>query len=258
MHHTLQWITWLWEVTIGVNMDTGNSKSLTATEFSSVVTAITAAFGDKTRRDIYLFAHENSVGVTAAETAKEFNLHPNVARHHLDKLAAGGYLDVGKKSDSKAGRPSKTYACTDTEIYLDLPIRHQDVLVTLLGKALSLLSSDQAEALAEEVGFEYGKTMAHSLGSEDSGYSFRQSLHAVAEALTAHGFAAHAKQFGDELQIISEHCPFGDSAVKHPVICAVDRGMVKGMLGSLYGKTETTTSSSLAQGDEVCVTSVAL
>lgn len=46
-----------------------------------------------------------------------------------------------------------------------------------------------------------------------------------------------------------------DSAVKHPVICAVDRGMVKGILGSLYGKTETETSSSLAKGDEVCVTS---
>lgn len=239
-------------------MDAANNKTLTATEFSSAVTAITAAFGDKTRRDIYLFAHENSVGITATQTAKEFNLHPNVARHHLDKLAAGGYLDVGKKSEAKAGRPSKTYICAETEIHLDLPIRHQDVLVTLLGKALSLLSSDQAETLAEEVGLEYGKTMADSLGYKESGYSFRQSLHAVAEALTAHGFAAHAEQFGGELQIISEHCPFGDSAVKHPVICAVDRGMVKGMLGSLYGKTKTETSSSLAKGDEICVTSVAL
>jgi predicted ArsR family transcriptional regulator len=239
-------------------VDLVNSNNLTATEFSSAVTAITAAFGDKTRRDIYLFAHEHESGVTATQTAKEFGLHPNVARHHLDKLAAGGYLEVGKKSDSRAGRPSKTYKCAGAEIHIDLPIRHQDVLVTLLGKALSLLSSEQAETLAEEVGLEYGKTMAHSLGYKDSGYSFRQSLHAVAEALTAHGFAAHAKQHGDELQIVSEHCPFGDSAVQHPVICAVDRGMVKGMLGSLYGDTQTLTSSSLAKGDEICVTAVAL
>ena len=60
--------------------------------------------------------------------------------------------------------------------------------------------------------------------------SFRSALHAVADALTAHGFAAHAEKQGDELRIVAEHCPFGDSAIEHPVICAVDRGLVKGML----------------------------
>ncbi|HWI02476.1 MAG TPA: aminotransferase class V-fold PLP-dependent enzyme, partial [Acidimicrobiales bacterium] len=39
------------------------------------------------------------------------------------------------------------------------------------------------------------------------------------------------------LAIVSEQCPFGGAAVQHPVICAVDRGIVKGMLESLYGDT---------------------
>ena len=51
-----------------------------------------------TRRGIYLFCREHagpdSDGVTAAQVAEQFGLHPNVARHHLDKLAAGGYLEV--------------------------------------------------------------------------------------------------------------------------------------------------------------------
>ena len=34
--------------------------ALTATEFASAVTAITSAFGDPTRRDIYLFAREHA------------------------------------------------------------------------------------------------------------------------------------------------------------------------------------------------------
>ena len=34
---------------------------LTPTEFASVVTAITSAFGDPTRRDIYLFVHEQGL-----------------------------------------------------------------------------------------------------------------------------------------------------------------------------------------------------
>ena len=46
-------------------------RDLTPTEFASTVTAITAAFGDPTRRDIFLFAHASDDGVTAAETAKQ-------------------------------------------------------------------------------------------------------------------------------------------------------------------------------------------
>ena len=63
--------------------------SLSPTEFASAVTAITSAFGDPTRREIYLFAHERPEGVTASEVAERFELHSNVARHHLDKLTAG-------------------------------------------------------------------------------------------------------------------------------------------------------------------------
>ncbi len=229
---------------------------LTPTEFASVVTAITSAFGDPTRREIYLYVHEQPDGVTAAETAEHFALHANVARHHLDKLAGGGYLDVGRSTRGGAGRPSKVYRCAEPQIRIDFPVRHHDVLVTLLGKALSLLSAEQAEAMAEEVGIEYGKAMAASMADADQGRSFRQSLHAVADALTANGFAAHAEKFGDSLQIVAENCPFGGAAIEHPVICAVDRGMVKGMLSTLYGRTNPATSSSLAQGDDVCVTAV--
>lgn len=237
--------------------DTGTS--LTPTEFASVVTAITSAFGDPTRRDIYLFVHENPDGVTAAEAAAAFDLHANVARHHLDKLAGGGYLATARAARSGAGRPSKVYTSAAPEIRVEFPVRHHDVLVTLLGKALSMLTAEQAELMAEEVGIEYGRAMAASMGDADGGRSFRQSLHAVADALTAHGFAAHAEKFGEDLQIVAENCPFGGAAIEHPVICAVDRGMVKGMLGSLYdGFANAATSSSVANGDDVCVTAVDL
>jgi predicted ArsR family transcriptional regulator len=232
---------------------------LTPTEFASVVTAITSAFGDPTRRDIYLYVHECPDGVTATGAAAHFDLHANVARHHLDKLAGGGYLETRRSASAGAGRPSKVYSCSEPEIRVEFPVRHHDVLVTLLGKALAMLSGEQAEQMAEEVGIEYGRTMAESMGDADGGRSFRQSLHAVADALTAHGFAAHAEKFGDDLQIVAENCPFGGAAIEHPVICAVDRGMVKGMLRSLYrGSTTAATNSSLPNGDDVCVTAVEL
>lgn len=230
---------------------------LSPTEFASTVTAITSAFGDPTRREIYLFAHRHPEGVTASESAKAFDLHPNVARHHLDKLASGGYLEVTMaKPSGAAGRPSKRYKATESQVRLEVAVRHDDILVTLLGRALAMLSPADAARMAEEVGAEYGRSMASSLETGDSQKSFRTALHAVADALSAHGFAAHAEKHGTELRIVAEHCPFGDVAVEHPVICAVDRGMVRGMLSEIYGPAGTDTSASLPAGDDVCVTTV--
>jgi predicted ArsR family transcriptional regulator len=237
------------------------NSALSSTEFSSLVTAVTSAFGDPTRREIYLFAREHDgEGVTATEVAKRFDLHANVARHHLDKLAGGGYLEVTlARPPTGAGRPSKHYRATAKGDDLQLHMRHDDVLVTLLGRALALLPPEQAEAMAEEVGEEYGVLLAASMGDVREGQrSVRSALHAVADALTAHGFAAHAERRSDELRIVSEHCPFGEAVLENPVICAVDRGMVKGLVATLVGTSDTTVAleSSKPHGDDVCVTAV--
>src|SRR6476620_2373844 len=116
---------------------------LSPTEFASAVTAITSAFGDPTRREIYLAAHKSDDGVTASEIAERFDLHPNVARHHLDKLSAGGYLEITtERVAGGAGRPSKRYRTSTDEVTLDVPVRHDDVLVVLLGRALGELGPD--------------------------------------------------------------------------------------------------------------------
>jgi predicted ArsR family transcriptional regulator len=230
-------------------------------DFSAAVSAITNAFGDPTRRAIYLYTHEaGEEGVTAAHVADRFGLHPNVARHHLDKLAAGGYLEVAVgKPGSGAGRPSKRYRPMGEQLSLDVPLKTDDLVLTLLGRALALLPRDEAQAMAEEVGEEYGRALATGMTGREGEpvgvqRSFRSALHAVADALTAHGFAAHADSRNNELRIINHHCPFGDVAMEHPVICAVDRGMVKGMLEALYGKASPETTASLPQGDTHCVT----
>ncbi len=238
------------------------TSGLTPGAFSAQVTAITSAFGDPTRRGIYLFARETPDGVTAAQVAEHFGLHPNVARHHLDKLAGGGYVEVAvvRPAGAGAGRPSKHYRAVGDGTPLQVPVHSDDLVLTLLGRSLAMLPRAAAEAMAEEVGIEYGRTMAEAVrGATADGThaqkSFRSALHTVADALTAHGFAAHADQRNNELRIINNHCPFGDVAIDNPVICAVDRGMVKGMLKSLYGDTDPSIDESLPQGDTHCVTS---
>lgn len=231
---------------------------LSADAFTAGVTAATSAFGDATRRDIYLFAHAATDGVTTAEVAQRFGLHPNVARHHLDKLAAGGYLHVhiGRPGKPGAGRPSKRYQVTDKALALEFPVRRDDLLIALLGRMLALVPIEQAEAMAESVGEEYGRSLAASMAPGEGHRSLQAALHAVADALTAHGFASHTESRSNGLAIISEQCPFGGAAVQHPVICAVDRGIVKGMLETLYGDTVPETSASRPRGDDICITLV--
>jgi predicted ArsR family transcriptional regulator len=242
------------------------SASLTPGSFTATVSAITSAFGDPTRRAVYLFAREHPEGLTAAQIADEFEVHPNVARHHLDKLAAGGYLEVAiaHHKGAGAGRPSKQYRAVNESPHLEFPVRSDDLVLSLLGKALTLLAPQDAEAMAEEVGQQYGQIMAAGLtgpGIADGGVSvghrsLRSALQTVADALTAHGFAAHTDQRNNQLRIVNNHCPFGDVAIEHPVICAVDRGMVKGMLTAIYGDTSPEMSASLPQGDTFCATTV--
>jgi predicted ArsR family transcriptional regulator len=242
---------------LGADPDPGSG--LTDDQFSAAVSAVTSAFGDPTRRQIYLCVREHGDdGMTASEVAERFALHSNVARHHLDKLTAGGYLDVyvGRLAGGGAGRPSKRYRKSAQATGLEAPRRGDDLLIMLLGQALARIPAADAEHMAEDVGEEYGRRLAAQMSTGDGHRSFRVALHAIADALTAHGFEAHAEARGGSLALIRDSCPFFDTAKQHPVICAVDRGMVRGMLSGLYGESVTPTESSRALGDDACVSLV--
>ncbi|NNN14980.1 MAG: helix-turn-helix domain-containing protein [Acidimicrobiaceae bacterium] len=235
------------------HFDPTSVQSLSDEDFSSAVSAIVSAFGDPTRREIYLYAREVD-GVNASEVASRFDLHPNVARHHLDKLASGGYLDVAvdRTALAGAGRPSKRYRVSVKNVNLDTGNRTSELTSMLLGRALELIPRDLAEKMAEEVGETYGKMLATQMQPAESQRSLASAMRSVAEALTAHGFSARAQSFDESIGLVAAHCPFGTTAQTHPVLCAVDRGMVRGMLGALCGTTIPVTISSRARGDNSC------
>ncbi|MGP8222462.1 MAG: helix-turn-helix transcriptional regulator [Acidimicrobiales bacterium] len=222
--------------------------------FSATVAAITSAFGDNTRRQIYLFARERQ-GVTATEVAEQFALHPNVARHHLDKLAAGGYLDVYvDRGNVAVGRPSKRYLSGVANTTTAVPALRDDLLLALLGRLLAIVDPVQAEQIAHDVGAEYGRSLAMQMAPGDAPRSLRSAMLSVADALTAQGFAAHGGVTGSPNSIVRDHCPFGDAAINHPVLCAADRGLVEGLLNGLCRDGVPVQLSSRARGDEVCAT----
>jgi predicted ArsR family transcriptional regulator len=228
-------------------------------QYSAAVAAVSAAFGDPTRRDIFLHVRAEP-GVTATEVASTFSLHPNVARHHLQRLVDGGYLRVetGRRA-AGAGRPSNQFFCVEDDLSLGLLQRRDDLLMRLLGEAMQRLGPEEAERMAAHVGEEYGRSLASRMTPNEGQRTVRAAMHVVAETLTAHGFAAHAEDRGDTTAVIAEQCPFGNASNTNPVLCAVDRGMVKGLLSGLCGRASEQALpvilSSRARGDDACTAS---
>ena len=114
-----------------------------------------------------------------------------------------------------------------------MPAHRDDLLLALLGRLLAIVDPLQAEQIAHEVGAEYGRSLALQMAPGDAPRSLRSAMQSVADALTAQGFAAHGGVSGSPNSIIRDHCPFGDAAIDHPVLCAADRGLVEGLLSGL-------------------------
>jgi len=113
--------------------------------------------------------------------------------------------------------------------------------------------------MAAHVGEEYGRSLASRMTPDEGQRTVRAAMHVVAETLTAHGFAAHAEDRGETTAVVAEQCPFGDASSMNPVLCAVDRGMVKGLLAGLCGSASERALpviiSSRARGDDTCTAS---
>lgn len=218
--------------------------------FTATVTSLTHSFGDRTRRMIYLHLRENP-GITATELAVHCEVHPNVVRHHLERLSEGGYVTFDSVRKTTVGRPAKGYRVVDNSLVMDGSMRRDALLVALLEMALERLGPEASETMAHDVGVEYGRTLGAAVLPQETTRSVKDAMVSIAGLLTAHGFAARVEE-GDAQSVVSENCPFGSAATHHPVLCAVDRGLISGMLEGLGADRTNVTMTSRARGDDTC------
>ncbi|MGH9020261.1 MAG: helix-turn-helix transcriptional regulator [Acidimicrobiales bacterium] len=218
--------------------------------FTATVTSLAHSFGDETRRKIFLYLLE-SPGATATELAAHCDVHANVVRHHLERLTECGYVTYDNLHKTTVGRPAKGYRVVDEGKVVDGTLRRDALLVTMLEMALERLGPDSAEELAHEVGVGYGRTMGAAVAPTDSTRTVREAMASIAGLLTAHGFNARLED-GDTTSVVSENCPFGAAALHHPVLCALDRGLITGLLEGLGAERTTVTLTSRALGDDAC------
>jgi predicted ArsR family transcriptional regulator len=219
--------------------------------FTATVTTMTSSFGDATRRKIYLFLRENP-GSTVNEMATIAGVHANVVRHHLEKLAEGGYVTFENVQKTGVGRPTKCFKVVDDSLLVEGSIRRDALLVALLEMALERLGPDAAEQMAHEVGVSYGRSLATNTSTNESQKSVQNAMASIAGLLSAHGFSARSETDNGAHSVISDNCPFGTAAQDHPVLCAVDRGLIAGMLEVLGAQGAKVTLQSRARGDAEC------
>lgn len=206
------------------------------TTLENRISDLTSALGDPTRRAIYIAVRESAEPLTTSSMATLFDIHPNVARHHLDRLAAEGYVQTSSGQTHRpggpgAGRPAKAYEATKKEVSVHFAPRRFEMLVELLMRVLDEVSDENLSSVAEAIGRQYGAEIAAEIGvPTEAGYD--AAIQSVAKAMTGLGFTMDPDLSGH--QLLTSHCPFGEAATNHPeVVCSLDRGIVSGLFGVL-------------------------
>jgi predicted ArsR family transcriptional regulator len=186
---------------------------------------------------------------TAAALAARLSLTPAAVRRHLDHLVAEGALEAREPRVYGArgrGRPAKVFVLTDsgrdtfTQAYDDLAA---SALRFLRESAGDVAVAEFARRRTAELETRYRDMLAGKDGHERSA--------ALAEALTADGYAASVltAPLGD--QLCQHHCPVAHVAAEFPQLCEAETEVFSRLLGRHVQRLAT-----IAHGDGVCTTSI--
>lgn len=200
--------------------------------FDQQMESLTGALGDTTRRGIYIMVREAHDPVTANQIASSFDIHPNVARHHLDRLCNEDFVRVSDFAvdTPTAGRPAKRYEVTEKAVTVQYSARKYDRLAELLTQVISSLDDGRALDIAEEIGHQYGIELAGEIGlPSDEG--FEEAALAVARAMMGRGLGASTDPV--ENRIVAQFCPLCTSESNLPeIVSKIDSGIIRGLLES--------------------------
>nr|PZN70351.1 MAG: transcriptional regulator [Bacillota bacterium] len=225
---------------------------------------ISAVLADPTRYNIYQYVLVAPEPVSAAEVARRFDLHPNVARMHLNRLSEVGLLRQRTVKTGKGGRPSYVYEPSGSAVSLTtVPPRDFQLLADLLVQSLALLGEGGKEAV-EQIGHSFGRRLgqetlarlAPALNALGGASDPQALLEACALALNRLGVSARViKGPGDRPSLVLKSCGFQEVATAHPEqICHLCKAMVEGVAQTCAEVPPAVTQAgTVPRGDLECV-----
>lgn len=216
--------------------------------------------------------------VSATDISEEFGLSTAGVRRHLDNIVGEGLAEIVSVSKSgQRGRPAKLFRLTDAG---RAHFGHDyDTLALLALRALKQTGGEAAvENFAAERIHDILADVAHPCpdsekpqgtcecsdstasqpkldapsGSDDADELVARAQ-AIAEALTANGYAASVGNAAGGVQICRHHCPIQDVAHEFPELCAAEHRVVAELLGQ-----HTQPLATIADGNGICTTYIPL
>jgi predicted ArsR family transcriptional regulator len=188
---------------------------------------------------------------TAAEIGAELGLSPAAIRKHLDAMLSEQFVEareVRASGPRGRGRPAKRFVLT-AAARESFPHHYDGIATAALRwiaehggpEAVSAFASAQVQALGERL-----EAALRSAGDEPLARA-----EALAEALTAEGYAASATTIASGGQLCQHHCPVAHVAAEFPQLCDAETEVISRLIGTHVQRLAT-----IAHGDGVCTTHI--
>jgi predicted ArsR family transcriptional regulator len=190
--------------------------------------------------------------VTAAEVAAELRLSAAAVRRHLDSLLADGEAttrEAPRRGRRGRGRPARLYLLTEAG-RVRFWHGYDDLAVAALRYLAETGGPDAVRMFAQRRAVEL--VAPHQAAVKSAG-TVAARADALAEALTAQGYAAAARQAGNGEQLCQHHCPVAHVAARFPELCEAETRVFAELLGTHVQRLAT-----IARGDAACTTHVPL
>ncbi len=216
---------------------------------SGVAAAAGAADGRTRDRVAQLLLERGSA--TAAELGAELGLSSAAIRKHLDAMLADQLVEareVPKRGPRGRGRPAKTFVLT-AAARESFPHFYDGIATAALRwiaehggpGAVSAFAAAQVAALEERC----------RIALCEAGDDPMARAEALAEALTAEGYAANATTIASGGQLCQHHCPVAHVAAEFPQLCDAETEVISRLIGTHVQRLAT-----IAHGDGVCTTHI--
>jgi predicted ArsR family transcriptional regulator len=187
------------------------------------------ALAQPTRARLFALLGQLRRPAPTEELAERLGLHPNGVRNHLERLHELGLVSRERERLAR-GRPRDTWIISpDAQPGGDPPTGYAELSRWLVR---SLAASGARMRDVEATGRQIGREVA--TGAEPGG---ERKMH---DTLVALGFQpVRELPGGDRLTYRLRNCPYREAVrERQPIVCALHRGMTRGMLDELDPETE--------------------
>ena len=188
---------------------------------------------------------------TATELSDRLGMGAPGVRRHLDAMVADGLVegrDAPTRGHRGRGRPARVFSLTESGRGR-FPHTYDDLASAALRH---LARHGGVDAVTEFAVERVAVLEEHCRAAMDSaGDDPVARAEALADALSAEGYAASATVIASGGQLCQHHCPVAHVAAEFPQLCEAETAVISRLVGSHVQRLAT-----IAHGDGVCTTHI--